>query len=153
MEYNLPVKIFYYRIRLYPKYKALDPTVELEWKDNNLKRFFRWNWYYKYRAALIQINCPKGTVEIEKGSYLPKTDKEQYEADLRKLKNKISSKKGKITQWSNKIADFENNWNQLFLITEDKNYVIAKEKLFRLQGEYQQLLENQKQLLKEDYGN
>lgn len=144
--YQLPVKIFYYRIRLYPKYRALDPTVWLEWKDNNPKRFFRWLWYFKYRAALVQISCPKGEVIVEQGSYLPKSEKEQFEAKVQKLKNRISAKKGKITQWRNKISDFENSWNQLFPITEDKSYMKAKEKFFRLQGEYQQLTEEMNQI-------
>lgn len=86
----------------------------------------KWKWYFEYRKALIQVANPKYFVEmsIVKYEYLS-----NEEAEAKKRKNSISSKKATITKWENKVKDYQEevekykaNWCSLFPIEDDLVY-------------------------------
>ena len=92
----------------------------------------KYNWYFKYRAALLQVQNPKLYVEMTWGNFDNLSVEERTAIDKR---NKIIAKKRKITEFENKIELAKNTWDELFPIEEDKMYKLAVEKLSRLKTE------------------
>lgn len=91
---------YYFNIKVYGPGREI---VEcLSWAGLRYELRLKWDWYFKYRAALLQVQYPKHTVEILHGSE-PATGKtlEQLES------NKLIALKGKITRAKNKLAAYE----------------------------------------------
>ncbi len=141
MGFELPDKVFYFAIKAHSKYRALPPDEFYLWEDANPERFFRWMWYFKYRAALLTVKYPRGTIIVDQGSRQPKCEEEVNFIAITKLRNRVRAKKGKITEYRNKIKQFEEGWKErypiagLVPIDNDEGYNNAREKVFRLQGE------------------
>ena len=114
----------------------------LEWTGNNLERFVRWKWYYRYRAALLQTQNPKMYVEIDHTPVKNNSQKDVVEI----LKRRVSARKSQLSKWKNLLKKAEENWNQLFPIQEDPNYKKSISKIKYNQGELNQVM---KQLEKE----
>jgi hypothetical protein len=130
MENNINL-LHFYRIHLYGSNgKAFGPKETLFWDNMNFQQRTKWDWYFKYRAALLQVQNPKLQVECNLGSY-PAEGKKLIET----LKDKLSSKKRKHTEWSNKLKAFKFSWNELFPIEEDERYKNALAKIDRLNEE------------------
>ena len=102
--------------------------------------FMKFQWLFKYRAALYQVKNPRHHVSYETGSYDYVAPKDEV---LKTLKNKIIAKKRLITQWENSIALGKQTWCELFPIEDDADFKRAMEKVnknkFELQVLEQQL--------------
>ncbi|MDR2207152.1 MAG: hypothetical protein LBE36_13470 [Flavobacteriaceae bacterium] len=111
--------------------------------DMKFDLFMKWQWYFKYREALIRVAHPRWYVDIDMGSYdyVPKIEEE-----ITRLKNKIKAAKSKITEWSNKLSEVENNWDKLFAITEDERYHNTINKINEKRFNLKNLEEELKQL-------
>ncbi|KKP51035.1 MAG: hypothetical protein UR43_C0028G0006 [candidate division TM6 bacterium GW2011_GWF2_33_332] len=92
----------------------------------------KYNWYFKYRAALLQVQNPKKYVEMTWGNFSKLSPKEKK---LHDLKNKIIAKKRKITEFTNKFNYVKQQWNELFPIEDDPQYNNVIAKLERLKCE------------------
>lgn len=92
--------------------RALAETAYFK-DDMAMDFYLRWEWYFKYRSALLQVKSPKAFVELIHGSYdfvLPETEYKQ------KLENLIRAAKAKITKCDNDIQLARDNWNEIFPI-------------------------------------
>lgn len=107
----------------------------LQWQNIPFAVRTKWNWYYLYRAALLQVQYPKQIVLMETGHQVP--TKRTAENNLR---NKIISCKSKITEYKNKLKMFEKSYNSLFPIDEFEPYQNAKMKIQKKEFELKQLL-------------
>lgn len=94
----------------------------------------KYDWYFKYRAALMQVKYPKLEVQYHWGNK-PATGKTLEEIRLYKIK----AKKSKITQYKNKLEKAKANWTSLFAIEDDPDYQRAVEKIKRLEFELRAL--------------
>jgi hypothetical protein len=105
------------------------------WKWENLSWEVRnkWGWYFKYRAALAQVQNPRAHVEMAWGT-TPKPNAEQITRQ-----NKVRAKKAKITEISNKMRKAREAWRDIFPITDHPKYQAAARKLSRLQQELVEL--------------
>lgn len=130
---------FYAKISYWEKYRSLMQTVYFR-NDMTSEFFHRWRWYFKYRAALIQVQNPKAGVELNMGAYKYTLPDDEYEA---KLKNLILAAKRKITEFQRKIDHARRNWNEIFPIEENPLWLKVQEKL----NDYQSRLE----LLNDEY--
>ena len=122
--------------------KGLNPydvIEELCWDDLPNQMIFKWMWYFKYRQALLQVKYPRKRVVMERRKYQPETTTEK-ERLLTRLQNKHRAKKGKITQYTNKIELAIKDWKQLFPIEEHPQYIKAIDKLTRLRREEKELV-------------
>ncbi len=119
--------VHFFIITVYRKYPNEEPVEFLHWKNLRFDLRVKYDWYFKYRAALLQVKYPKYLVETSWGHEIPE---EKYLAQLRK--NKIRARKAKITEIRNKIAQAEKEWNGLFPIKDDPIYIKACIKLKRL---------------------
>ncbi|MCP9763818.1 hypothetical protein [Lacihabitans soyangensis] len=94
----------------------------------------KYDWYFKYRAALLQVKYPRLEVNCYWGNE-PATGKTLEEIRL----DKIRAKKSKITQYRNKLEKAKANWTSLFAIEDDVDYQRAVEKIKRLEFELRAL--------------
>lgn len=102
------------------------------WDNMPFEMANKWNWYFKYIAALLQVKYPKFKVELTPGSEIAEPDSIIAE---RHATNKIRAKKAKITEIENKIKLARENWNDLFPIYDHPSYKKAVEKLNTLKNE------------------
>ena len=110
-------------------------------KDLSVDFFHKWSWYFRYRAALFQVQNPRYYVEYSHGSYDYVPQKEEV---LKRLKDRITAKKAKVTKINNEWKILQENWNSLFPITEDPRYKAtvkaiqnANNELLAMQQEYE----------------
>jgi len=97
------------------------------WSGLKWKLRLKYDWYFKYRAALLQVKYPKFEVQTYWGNE-PATGK-----TLEEIRNaKIRAKKSKITEYKNKLEKATTTWSSLFPIEDDIDYQRAVEKINRL---------------------
>jgi hypothetical protein len=102
----------------------------LSWSGLKWELRLKYDWYFKYRAALLQVKHPKFEVQTYWGNE-PATGK-----TLEEIRNaKIRAKKSKITQYKNKLEKAKISWSSLFPIEDDIDYQRAVEKIKRLEFE------------------
>lgn len=94
--------------------------------------FDKWLWYFQYRAALFKVHNPRTRVEFYTTAYAFELPEKLFE---QKLKNIIIHRKGKLTQFNNKLSQVKANWNSLFPIESDKDYCKVVNKLNKLVAE------------------
>ena len=100
------------------------------WSGLKWKLRLKYDWYFKYRAALLQVKYPKFEVQTYWGNE-PATGK-----TLEEIRNaKIRAKKSKITEYKNKLEKAKTTWSSLFPIEGDIDYQRAVEKINRLEFE------------------
>ena len=100
------------------------------WSGLKWKLRLKYDWYFKYRAALLQVKYPKFEVQTYWGNE-PATGK-----TLEEIRNaKIRAKKSKITEYKNKLEKTKTTWSSLFPIEDDIDYQRAVEKINRLEFE------------------
>jgi hypothetical protein len=105
----------------------------LKWDGLSWEMRNKWGWYFKYRAALAQVQHPRAYVEMSWGD-TPKPNSEQINRT-----NQIRAKKAKITEISNKMRVVRDAWQQMFPVEEHPKYKAAATKLARLQRELVEL--------------
>lgn len=93
--------------------------------DMTFHFFHRWKWYFKYRAALLQVQNPRGFVSYEYGTY-------QYElpvdAFTTKLRNQLIAAKRELSIYERKIKFARDNWNEIFPIEDNPHWVKIQSK-------------------------
>jgi hypothetical protein len=147
---DLTLVVHYYIIKVYDKRGGNGELVEvLKWDNLPFKVRIKYEWYFKYRAALLQVKYPKYLVDVYWGNEPAKG------VQLKRLiKAKIKSKIAKITDSKNKrngyIKEFDNYKKQylkLFEIENENQYKVfensidlAKIKIQKLEKELDILL-------------
>ena len=108
--------------------------ISLSWEDLPFPIRMKYDWYFKYRAALLQVENPRADIQIFSWK-----SHAQGRSEKNILAGRIRAKKAKITEYRNKLAKAEKAWTDLFPITEDPLYIKALAKVKRLESEYEQL--------------
>lgn len=124
-------------------------TVEfLKWSELPFPVRVKWDWYFTYRAALLQVKYPRYIVHLRWG-HEPLTENERKLIDLR---NKVRAAKRKVTQYENKIAAAINHYNSLgyiFPIEDQPEYKAAQIKLQQAKDRLQCLIKEYEHMNKE----
>jgi len=107
----------------------------LEWNFLSDKIIKKWDWYFKYRAALLQIKYPKYDIEIKRETVDVKTKEQKQHL----LQGKISSKKRKVTEFSNKMKNMKIKHTGLFPVEDDPEYISYQQTLEKKQNELNKL--------------
>lgn len=101
--------------------RALAETVYFR-NDLPMNLRIKYDWYFKYREALIIIKNPKNYTELSFVAYdAPKETIEQIE--LKRSKDKLKAAKAKVTKIENRMNLFKSEYNSLFPIQEDPIYI------------------------------
>lgn len=107
---------------------------KLSWTGLPWNTRLKFDWYFKYRAALLQVKYPRFDVEITWGN-VPSEGKSRAQL----LENHISSKKGQLTKKENLLKAFINSWDSLFPYQEEVLYQKAVAKIETLRFELKEL--------------
>lgn len=122
------VNLHYFIIKVFDSHRTL---IELkEWQNLYYHTLCNWRWYFDYRAALLKLKYPKYTVDCFWGHY-PSHGPQHID----QLKNRIRSKKAKITEIKNKIKSVQNEWDEIFPLEDDLIYKQVMSKLKRFEFE------------------
>ena len=125
--------VHYFQIQV--KLRHGTPGVEyLVWSNLRWELRCKYDWYFKYRAALLQVKYPKHTVVTSWG-HVPAVGKTLVQI----VKGKVSSKKGKLTGFYNKLNKYKATWSSMFPIEDDLPYIKALEKIKRTEFELLEL--------------
>jgi len=136
MNYKYKPKAFYRTIKVYDKLGG-NLIETMSWENMKFELVMKWSWYFKYRAALLQIKYPKYLVELIQYDKEPEgRTKDQIEVDL--MRKRITTCKRMITQTTNVIERYENN-QQVLLIPDYENEKYLKLKI-KLQGYKKELI-------------
>lgn len=142
-------KRFYVKIRLNKK-ERWSASAKVVYYRNGLKfdLFYKWKWYFEYRAALLKVKYPRGLVELSMGAYDYELPSDTYKE---KLSNMIRAAKRNCTILDKKIDRAKKHWNQLFPIEQHPDYtkVVQKqkryqEKLIQLEREMEEFITSRK---------
>lgn len=115
---------FYYKIRVKPSYHG-DILEQYIWKDMSFDVYTKWQWYFRYRAALLQVKYPRFKVEESYGAqdYVPAN------LQLHQLRNKMIARKRKITILNNKMEQVKarmerakSTWAEIFPIEDSAHW-------------------------------
>ena len=107
----------------------------LIWKNMDFKLVFKWDWYFQYRAALLQVKYPKYRVEYDRWSTTAE-GRTLQRIELDKKTKRITVCKRMITKCKNSIESYRleqnslliPNWNnERYLKTIDKFNEYSKE--------------------------
>ena len=130
MDFEYKPTSHWVSIRVFTRFGNGELLEELYWGNLRFEIRTKYDWYFKYRAALMQVKYPKRYVEFLWGNQKP-TGKTLVQI----LRNKLIRKKGKITEFTNKKNRAEAKYDELFPIEQHPVYVKFLEKLNRLKVE------------------
>ena len=131
---NITDVVHFVHIKVRKTQGSQDDIEKLSWTNLRWETRVKFDWYFKYRAALIQVKYPRYYVEFYWGH------EEAKDTQLGHIiKNKIKAKKGKLTKFENLLKKAEENWASLFPITEDEFYFKAVAKINKIKVELEEL--------------
>lgn len=116
----------------------------LNWHGLRWELRLKYDWYFKYRAALLQVKYPKFKVEIHWGNE-PATGKTLDQIRAAKLiskKSGITKAKNKLAAYKFEFECYKRGYSGLFPIEQEREHKryaasieLAEEKIKRLEGE------------------
>jgi hypothetical protein len=123
--------VHYYIIKVFTKHGNGELVELIEWRELRWELRLKYDWYFKYRAALAQVKYPKYYIDTIWGHENAKgIQLEQI------IENKKRAKKAKLTSLKNKLRIAKEEWNSLFPIEEDQLYKLAVDKISRMENEF-----------------
>ena len=102
------------------KYKGCQREVIKEYKKLRFDQLQKYEWFFRRRAALLQIANPQKLYAFKVLQSVNIEDVKKFK--IKSLKDKIRSAKGKLTQYNRKLQIAKDEWSGLFPIEEDKKY-------------------------------
>lgn len=96
----------------------------------------KWDWYFKYRAALCQVKHPRAKVEFAWGS-----EDAVGKTKLQLMESRIVNKTRLLTRHKNLLQKAILEWDQIFPIEDDLMYKRVVSKIKNTEFELQQLIE------------
>lgn len=111
-------------VKIVAKYHSDDVTLAtLLWTDMRFELRMKYNWYFKYRAALLQVAYPKAHVQFLEWKEVP-----SHQTAEHIWENKLRAKRAKVTKWKNALDLQVKHWRDLFPIEDYEPYQKALEK-------------------------
>lgn len=106
----------------------------ISWSGLKWNLRLKYDWYFKYRAALFQVKYPKFEIQTFWGNE-PATGKTLEEI----AQSKIRGRKAVLTKNKNLLIKAKKNWNSLFPIEDDPDFKRAVNKIKKLELELESL--------------
>lgn len=144
LDYSKPI-VHWVRITVYQPHNRSEIINTILWTNMMFEHRCKWDWYFKYRAALEQIKYPRAKVEFCWGNK-PAEGKSLLQIKM----DRFASRKREITKISNAITKHEQHMSRLLIWEKDNDvqYQKALSKLERVKNEYHQLEEELKLMMK-----
>ena len=112
------------------KGKGCEPQKAHYWTGLRFHNFNKYRWYFRYRAALLQVKYPMQYVELRNSDYDYVPTREIL---LKRKRDLVIAQKGLYTKATNRLNDYKNNWVSLFPIEDDLLYRKAITKIGYIQ--------------------
>lgn len=127
---NVGNRLFFINILVFDKLGATGQLIEsIRWEDLRFELRMKYDWYFTYRAALLQVKYPKYKIEIRQGNYEPVKPNVQIEQSIR---NRIMARRRTKSNIISKLIAARATWNEMFPIYENPLYVKAFAKYKRI---------------------
>lgn len=97
---------------------ASDSQLVFTWDNYPFALFMKWKWYFRYRAAQLQVQHPKQAVEIIEFHW----NLSEKEIEKIAYRNKLIAAKANLTKWQKKVDVFVKNWDLLFPYQDEPSY-------------------------------
>jgi hypothetical protein len=110
----------------------------LRWDCMKYGLRLKWDWYFRYRAALMQVKYPKFEIQYRWGNE-PATGKTLSGI----IKDKIAAKRAQITKFKNKLSAYAERRKSLFPVEDEIPYKSALEKIRKKEIELEELIQKQ----------
>lgn len=95
----------------------------LIWKDIPFKNLIKWEWYFRYRAALMQVKYPRYHVDYQQWSYEAEGRcKERIEYD--NAKRRLTTAKRMVTKITNGLLEIKKQELTMLLPDLDNAHVL-----------------------------
>ena len=123
---------------------SYDPKLMGYWTDLRFELALKYKQYFRYRAALVQVQNPRLYVELVffDFDYIPK-----HEEIKKRLLNKLKDAKARRTRWNNEVAQYKAHWSSLFPIEDDPSYIKA---LSKIQAKEKSIIDLENQIKEHD---
>lgn len=126
-EYEPIPHLHWVRIRVTREFRCGEIIEEKLWMGLRTEIKMKYDWYFRYRAALLQILYPKFYVQLEHAIYPATGDQLKII-----LQNKLKATERKISQYEKHIEKVTKEWLSLLPHTEDTGYKMMIEKIEKL---------------------
>lgn len=133
MIQNTYTRVYWFNIKVYDK-RGGNLIAFLSWTQLRWELRTKYDWYFRYRAALLQVQYPKFLIDTAWGNETP-DDKAREQL----LKNMLRAKKAKITGLRNKLHKAREEWNSFLPVEEDPVYLKCLAKVERLEAEFKSM--------------
>jgi hypothetical protein len=135
-------------ISAWAKRQDPEPIESLSWIFH-ASIVLRWDWYFKYRAALMQVKYPKAHITFSINMYEEDSRSKLQQALAEEIKRRTQ-----ITRIKNRFSAAVKQWRQndplgLTPIEEHPNYDMFQDRLLHMEDDYQSLLERIEHLKRE----
>lgn len=95
----------------------------MEWVNLPFDVRLKWDWYFRYRAALLQVKYPKMLVDIAWGNTSNEHSAEVAARNkLVSLKRKLTKKLNAYNLYLQEFEDYKNNYSLIFPIENEMKY-------------------------------
>ena len=141
MSYSVQDVVHWFVIHGYEQ-RGNGVSEAVKWEGLRWELRQKYDWYFKYRAALMQVQHPKWDIDMHWGNE-PAVGKTLIQI----IEQKISSKQANVTKIKNNIELAKKHWNTMFPIEEEEDYKKAVLKLAKNEFELltlKQQLRNEK---------
>ena len=101
---HIAIRAYWRRIEVREKL-GRDVIEFMHWRNMSFRIVYKYDWYFKYRAALLQIKYPKYRVDLIMGNH-PAEEKTKEHLENEYRKRKITTAKRMITKISNQIDSY-----------------------------------------------
>lgn len=117
-------------------------TIEIYlWDNLPYKIRLKYDWYFTYRAALLQVKYPKFSVRLfgDKIKAQGKAFEDLKKSKIQSKKAQITKAKNKLDQYKIEFENFKNNYSKIFPIEDENEYKVFIESIDLAQSKIEKL--------------
>lgn len=111
----------------YHNWEGCHRILEREWTGLRFELMMKYQWYFRYVSAQLQLQYPKRIFGFE--VYRLQSTEEVRAVEKKRLVDKIRSAKAKITQAENELNKLRAGWFEIFPIEEHPKWQATQKKL------------------------
>lgn len=136
----------YFVIKVFDKMGPKGQLIEFKkWDQLSFQIRLKYDWYFKYRAALYQVQYPRFVVETFIGNEPAKGRDLERIRKKKQTSNKIATTKAKnnLASYTNEFEKYQKSYSKIFPIEEEieykdfvKNINLMQNKIKKLEEEF-----------------
>lgn len=102
---DISAKLYRVTVSVRVKRQYAEHVEKIVWRGMSFQHMQRWEWYFRYREALLRVRYPRHYIEYGVYSYMP-AGSESVNMDAHRL----ALAKRQLTKFRLKIADKREQW-------------------------------------------